>query len=588
MKRIVATIFLYTALLASCVDADSLWKDWTFDGGFGNDRQVSIGDTVAGLVSLSITPEDATIAQDLNQTATLTYKVMGLFAGGERDVSGAAAFSLKDDSFGVFKGPTLTPIKNLGGKTTVKAEVGSLSVSTGVTLKVRTSVVATGAPTDAATWFTSPCTGGTTFKMAYPETGAMVPPNLADFSVMWSDSISDLWQITLQSDSSEVKVYTVQQKHRLSAAIWQLLAYSNVQGAVEISITGVKKASPATCALSDKVQVIVGPGEIKGGIYYWVTAPDNAIMRYDFGQSDKKPESYLSQKGMGYCVGCHAISPDGSRLAFADDKDYGGIMEVKTKKLLTTKTPTVDKPPKAYFQAFTPDNKYIFTSYVGKMTIRDGATGAELSQVTGLGTAVSQPEISPAGDALVYVIAGDNQGGLNFWGGSIAVATLSGTTLGKPKTIVQGNINQNNYYPSFSPDGEWIVFNRVKLRSYSNNEAEMWVVKTTGGTPILLSKANQAANLRNSWARWSPFTQMHKGNKLFWFSFSSIRDYGTELPNTKNGIQNAIPQIWMTAFDTSLAEKGQDPTFPAFWLPYQDLTSKNHIAQWTKKVPVVN
>ncbi len=587
MKRAPLIIFLSAVLLASCVNADALWEDWTFDGGFGEDQHIAVGDTVAGLVSLTISPKDATISQELNQTASQTYKVMGTFPGGERDVTAAAIFTLKDDTFGAFKGATLTPIKNIGGKTTVKAEIGSLSVSTSVTLKVGTSVVATGAPKDAATWFTSPCTGGSSIPLAYPEAGAMVPPNLADFSVMWTDNIGDLWQITLKSATSEVKVYTVKQKHRLAASIWQLLAYSNVQGAVDISVTGVKMASPSTCTQSNKVQVIVGPAEIKGGIYYWVTAPDNAIMRYDFGQAEKKPESYVAQKGIGYCVGCHAISPDGTRLAFTDNKDYGGIMDVKTKKLLTTKTPIKDKPPKAYFQAFTPDNKYIFTSYQGKMTVRDGATGAEISKVNLTG-AVTQPEISPAGDALVYVIAGDGMGGLNFWGGSIAVATLSGTTLGKPKVIVKGDINQNNYYPSFSPDGKWIVFNRVKLRSYSNNEAQMWVVKTTGGPPIELKKANQGTNLRNSWARWSPFIQTYKDNKLFWFSFSSIRDYGTELPNKKNGIQNAIPQIWMTAFDTSLAEKGKDPTFPAFWLPYQDLTSKNHIAQWTKKVPVVH
>jgi hypothetical protein len=30
-----------------------------------------------------------------------------------------------------------------------------------------------------------------------------------------------------------------------------------------------------------------------------------------------------------------------------------------------------------------------------------------------------------------------------------------------------------------------------------------------------------------------------------------------------------------------------DPSFPAFCLPFQDLKTSNHIAQWTTSVPVV-
>ena len=30
---------------------------------------------------------------------------------------------------------------------------------------------------------------------------------------------------------------------------------------------------------------------------------------------------------------------------------------------------------------------------------------------------------------------------------------------------------------------------------------------------------------------------------------------------------------------------GQDPSFPAFWLPFQSLSSGNHIGQWSTQVP---
>ena len=45
------------------------------------------------------------------------------------------------------------------------------------------------------------------------------------------------------------------------------------------------------------------------------------------------------------------------------------------------------------------------------------------------------------------------------------------------------------------------------------------------------------------------------------------------------------PQIWMAAINLSQAEfGGADPSFPAFWLPFQEVGAHNHIAQWTNEV----
>src|SRR5262249_20726970 len=44
----------------------------------------------------------------------------------------------------------------------------------------------------------------------------------------------------------------------------------------------------------------------------------------------------------------------------------------------------------------------------------------------------------------------------------------------------------------------------------------------------------------------------------------------------------AQPQIWMAAIDPDLTSA--DPSYPAFWLPYQSLASHNHSAQWTERV----
>jgi hypothetical protein len=72
--------------------------------------------------------------------------------------------------------------------------------------------------------------------------------------------------------------------------------------------------------------------------------------------------------------------------------------------------------------------------------------------------------------------------------------------------------------------------------------------------------------------------QNYRGKKLMWLTFSSRRAYGLHLPAGQTA------QIWMVAFDPDAAAKGQDPSFPAFWLPFQDMASGNHIAQWVTTV----
>jgi hypothetical protein len=195
---------------------------------------------------------------------------------------------------------------------------------------------------------------------------------------------------------------------------------------------------------------------------------------------------------------------------------------------------------------------------------------------------------------------------------------------------------ENNYYPTYSPDGSYIAFNRVPLTgtvmtidtcnntmamyggncpndSFSNPAARILIMQNKmGGNPVDAealngSPAKSPVPWSNSWPRWSPFVQMYKGSKLLWVTFSSTRDYGVRVLNHKTGLVQCYPpdspewpggshfggfgpncqqpQIWMAAINLQQVELGQaDPSFPAFWLPYQDITTHNHTAQWTQTV----
>jgi hypothetical protein len=140
-----------------------------------------------------------------------------------------------------------------------------------------------------------------------------------------------------------------------------------------------------------------------------------------------------------------------------------------------------------------------------------------------------------------------------------------------------------------------------------------------GGSPIDLERLNGSAASSpqadsNSWPRWSPFLQQYKGNELLWITFSSTRDYGLRVRNHEmvNGApmyqcyppgtpENAPgdqsytdscqqPQLWMAALNLTAAgelQTQQDPSFTAFWLPFQDIQTHNHTAQWTTTLATV-
>jgi hypothetical protein len=40
----------------------------------------------------------------------------------------------------------------------------------------------------------------------------------------------------------------------------------------------------------------------------------------------------------------------------------------------------------------------------------------------------------------------------------------------------------------------------------------------------------------------------------------------------------------MVPIDPARAAAGQDSSFPPVWMPFQDATTGNHIAQWVEKV----
>jgi hypothetical protein len=285
---------------------------------------------------------------------------------------------------------------------------------------------------------------------------------------------------------------------------------------------------------------------------------------------------------------------------------------------------------------------YPSTVPANAFSLWNGQTGAFVGPVSmgAPGTRPTMPDWSIDGTSVVYVqpsavgswdsaARSDDE---HIFGGSLNRASYTGGgTFGAP-TVLVASQGENNYYPSYSPDvpASFVLFDRAPIDmsvttltgcmgvipkatcpndSFSNPAARlMLVANAPGATPIDLEKANGSpagvkARLANSYPRWAPFAQTYKGKKLFWVTFSSTRNYGLRILNDKTGMYPCYPpdslewpgsshhnvmastcqqpQLWMAPVFVSAQAAASDPSGVAFWIPYQDMTTHNHMAEWT-------
>jgi hypothetical protein len=183
------------------------------------------------------------------------------------------------------------------------------------------------------------------------------------------------------------------------------------------------------------------------------------------------------------------------------------------------------------------------------------------------------------------------------------VTDLGGGTFSAPEVLVARAAGKNRYYPTFSPDGGVLLYNESSCpaalddhcNAYEDDGARFMILGVDGNRqPIALSRANTGGvedgtnrALINSFPKWSPFVFQRTGevgSRLEWFTFSSGRRYGLRPPPPGGGENPVGTFLWMAALDPTRVGGGVDPSYPAFVLPFQDLTTSNHIAQWTTRI----
>jgi hypothetical protein len=537
--------------------------------------------------------------------------------GNKKEVTNEAIFTI-ESSFGQFAGRTLTI--HGAGKSTVSALYTDKTGTAQVIARVKTSRVVDDpgnpnddVPPDAPDKFgTATETPARAPTIVYPADGITMPRNIGDFETHWTDPVNNVFEVSLQSEFADIRVYVAGNNGVAGAGPrpswfgftpqeWAHAAAS--ENTVKYQVRGINSTLPDMVGSSPVRLVRVTNENMEGGVYYWAAAgAEYGIFRHDVSKPGQAAEPFMTQVTTGKCVACHALSRDGKTMAITYDGGNGRatIVDVASKAAQPVPATPAEDTTRWNFATLYPDGTRMITVFEGVISVRATADQSVLATMPGGGFA-THPDLSADMLKLVYV-RGAPGADWSFTTGAIYTRTFDPVTLAFGNETPLVTAGGHNFYPSWSPDGQWVLFNRAPAGdAYNNVNSSLWVVKADGSSPpVQLTAFNAVAGgLTNSWGRWAPFQQTVGANaeQIYWVTVSSKRDFGVRrlnslqpdlqppgVPGNGTNEDDKTPQIWMAPFFTSRATAGMDPTTPSFRLPFQNLQSNNHIAQWTERV----
>lgn len=577
------------------------------------------------LDGLQVTPASAVAVIRNGVPATAQFRALGTRAGASVDVTDQVTWAVDGAPLATVSGPgRISSTTAHGGTVAVRATGGGASASALLRLRVEFVTLVDDAqaplPANAAERFSGPAEAARAPQLVYPNDGVLVPPNLGRLEVHYrrGQSANTLFEVSFRNALTDVRIVTRCVPladgclFEVTGPLWERLGATNAGGEpLELRVRGTDELGSAVG--SSAVQKLsVTPDAVAGALYYWTTTSPVQILRWDFGSTSQRvPEKVVGpESGDGRCLGCHALSRDGSKLvATMGDANVGQLLLWDVAR----RAPAQPFPltGRSWFESWDPGG----AQFVGvngaagerDLVLFDGVTGARTGSIALGGLQAAHPDWSADGALIAFTAAGQFAADTTVGQGAIATVRRGPSGWEAPRVLVPSVAGRNRYYPAIAPDVSMVAFDEStcaagatfgpECDADADPTASLQAVSLTpGGAPLRLEQADRGgvadpagAPLMNSFPKWSPFSSPGlEGGQLLWLTFSSRRRYGLRAPPPGGRDGQGGMLMWMTAIDPARLARGEDPSAPAFCLPFQDLGTSNHIAQWTRRVPELN
>lgn len=336
------------------------------------------------------------------------------------------------------------------------------------------------------------------------------------------------------------------------------------------------------------------------------------------------------------CMGCHVATPDPGFVAFVDHWPWNtviaGIKSDNVGNMLPNMTAgglsTLNKPwsgMPAFSKSFwQPGNRIMVSTSAQSSDTEPWSTDAKrpaklvwfnldspdpLQQTqntflaelgknygvitrTGDDKGVAFPTWSSDGSTIVYCSTngGNQDGRLEKGATDLYSVPFNSGTGGAAKPIPGASeAAYEEYYPAFSPDAKFLLFNRVPSgeRMYANPKAEIFAIPAQGGTALKVAANNPpecsnhpSPGINNHFPRWAPAVKTFENKSYYWFIFSSNRmGLPTVSARTATGemVKVEVSQLYLSLI---VEEGGKLTSYPSIYLWNQSTSMVNTTPVW--------